>query len=161
MNNITITLMTSLLFMTGRGFAADVDICNLKNFTTQELNNPYASIKQPIQKLSERDSQMVVQSIIDNAKEESYSYRRPCLNKTKSCFGEDKDWTYSREIIVDNFGNLLRLNGEAAAKKFSNWPNPYYSHQTSTGFTCSWGGGLKSQCIKWCSLSVIDDRFHD
>lgn len=145
----------------GTVFAAE-EVCNRGTFTHEELSNPYSFIKKPLEKYSQAESQRIAQAIVRNAKEESNSFHRPCLANTKSCFGHDQEWTYRKELILDNFGNPLRYNGEIASKQFANWPaGRYYAHLTRIGYSCSWGGSLKPQCEKWCSIVVNDDRFHD
>lgn len=141
---------------------ASSKICNREIFSQEQLSNPYTYIKEPLEKYSSAESEQIAQTIVSNSDQESYSYHRPCLVNTKSCFGEDQDWTYRKELMLDNFGNQLRFNGEITSKDFTNWPaGKYYAHQTQIGFTCSWGGNLQAQCEKWCSLTVVDGRFHD
>lgn len=162
MKKLILTLAVAVQFNPfSIAFAAN-EVCGRETFTHEELSNPYSYIKKPIQKYSRTESERIAQAIVNNAKEESNSFHKPCLADTKSCFGHDQAWTYRKELIHDNFGNPLRFNGEIASKQFSNWPaGKYYAHQTRIGYSCSWGGGLQPQCEKWCSLVVNDDRFHD
>lgn len=157
-----LTLLLAIQVNPFRTALASNEICNRKTFSHEELSNPYAYIKKPLQKYSSSESDKIAQTIVSNANEESYSFHRPCLVNTKSCFGQDQDWAYSKKLILDNFSNQLRFNGEITSKQFTNWPaGKYYAHQTQIGYSCSWGGTLQPQCEKWCSLVVIDNRFHD
>jgi|GEM_PF-3695784 hypothetical protein len=162
MRKIILTVAMVIQFNPFGTALASSEVCNRETFTHEELSNPYSLIKKPLEKYSLAESQRIAQAINRNAKEESNSFHRPCLPNTKSCFGHDQAWTYRKELIIDNLRNPLRYNGEIASKRFVNWPaGKYYAHQTRIGYSCSWGGNLKPQCEKWCSLVVNDARFHD
>lgn len=154
-------LAFSVLGSSSHGFASS-DICGRETFTHEELSKPYGAIRKSLRKYSRSESERMAEAIVRGATEEKFSYRRPCLASTKACVGHDKAWNYSKEVIVDNFGNPLRSTGEIVSRQYSEWPaGRYYSHQTQVGHSCAWGGGLQPQCEKWCSLVVVDDRFHD
>lgn len=143
---------------------ASPEYCSRESFTPEELKNTYESgTKKTLEKYWGQEAEKIFKSIEKKATSQSNSAGHPCLANTTSCFGQDKSWTYEKEIIRDAFGNPLQFNGFITSKQYDRWPAPdlYFDLHTETKYTCSWGENLKAYCEKWCSLTVIDDRFHD
>ncbi len=158
-----IVVVMGWLFL-GQQSWGSVDSCRRRDFSHEQLINPYAAnLKKTLEKYSGLVAENIARGIEEKATYKSNSFLEPCLSGTLSCFGQDAGWTYSKEMIRDTFGNKLRLNGEIISNKFTNWPadHDYYAHRTQIGYTCSWGGEMKAYCEKWCSLTVVDDRWHD
>lgn len=162
MKKLILTIALAAHFNSLKIALAANEVCSREIFSHEQLNNPYSYIKKSLHKYSHTESEQIAEAIIRNAKTNSNNLYQPCLVNTKSCFGQDPNWSYSKELIVDSFDRLLRFNGQMVSKEVSNWPTgKYYAHQTQIGTSCSWGGQFPTQCEKWCLLTVNDDRFHD
>jgi hypothetical protein len=161
MKKLILTFIMAIQLNPFNNSLAASEICNRDIFTHAELSEAYRPNVKTLETYSQSESEQIAQTIVENAKKESNS-TGPCFSNSRSCFGQSQDWYYSRELILDYFYNPLRFNGKIESKKISNWPaGKYYVHQTQIGYSCSWAGNFPTQCKKWCSLVVNDDRFHD
>jgi hypothetical protein len=74
------------------------------------------------------------------------------LATTATCFGADADWYFRLERLSDNLGNQLRSTGAINSKIKEEWKTADSTHVTYVNIQCAWGGGLKSQCEKFCTM---------
>ena len=135
--------------------------CDRSVFTKDELSNPYSAFRKTTRTLSEAESRDLTKKIVATAINESKS-SMACLPMSGSCFGSDQLCTYRTQLSVDSFGQPAGHGGDVVSREFTIWPaGEYYSHQTQVGYSCAWNDNRAPECKRWCSLIVVDDRFHD
>jgi hypothetical protein len=160
-NHLIIALVT--IVFSHQNFAL-AEQCSRNDFTQQQLSDPRnaVNLRSIINKDSGELAAKLIQLIESKAQFISNRGSQPCNLIARSCWGDDGSWVYSKDLVMDIFGNVLGLNGEIRSiKPVQQWSEKYYDLHIYSGFTCAWGNNRSPYCEEWCSLTVIDDRFHD
>ncbi len=148
MNSLGLLLLTILISHTSLAG----ETCNLSHFDVN-LIGQYSSETKTLQHFTEMESDSFVKVILQNAKRDRYGYNDPCTDKSKNCVGHDTNWYYEWEKVYDSLGNLIRINGTITSNLYRTINN----FSTQVSYTCAWDGKFKTECIKVCTATAIDD----
>lgn len=155
------SIIGTLLSLNSTVYAFD-STCTKDFFSKEEVSNSYGELRKSFFKFSHKNSKKIIKNIVKNTLWEPNRSSAPCTSNSRKCTGETRHWNFKKELIVDNFGNHLGFNGEIESKQFNEYNSEKgYKYRIGFGYSCVWNVDSRSQCQKWCSLMLIEERQHD